>query len=100
MNAATMKVLPAAVLWALAGSSALAQGPQTPASDVTGRAITAVGYQVGGGDTTIDLKATALGAGAEGEAKVEARTAVTTVEARLKDLGPPMRIGTEFLAYV
>jgi len=100
MNVLTKRALPAAVVWSLVSSSALAQAPQTPASDVTARSITAVGYQVGGGDTTIDLKGTTLGAGAVGEAKVEARTAVTTVEAKLRGLRPPTQVGTEFLAYV
>ena len=52
------------------------------------------------GDTTIDLKGTDLGAGAVGEAKVEARTAVTSIEAKLKGLRPPSQVGTEFLSYV
>jgi len=100
MNVLARRALPAAVVWLLVSSSALAQTPQTPASDVTARSITAVGYQVGGGDTTIDLKGTTLGAGAVGEAKVEAKTSVTTVEAKLRGLRPPTQVGTEFLAYV
>src|SRR5262245_6928331 len=100
MNVLARMALSAALLWSLAGSSALAQAPQTPASDVTARSITAVGYQVGGGDTEIDLKGTTLGAGAVGEAKVEAKTSVTTVEAKLRGMRPPSQIGTEFMAYV
>src|SRR5262245_59979022 len=100
MNAIARTVLSAAVVWSLVSSNARAQAPQTPASDVTARSITAVGYQVGGGDTEIDLKGTTLGAGAVGEAKVEAKTAVTEVEAKLRGLRPPSQIGTEFMAYV
>jgi len=87
-------------MWLVMGGSALAQAPQAPASDVTARSIKAVGYQVNRGDTTIDLKGTDLGAGAVGEAKVEAKTAVTSIEAKLKGLRPPSQVGTEFLSYV
>jgi outer membrane protein OmpA-like peptidoglycan-associated protein len=100
MNAMARRALSAAVAWSLVSPSASAQTPQTPASDVTARSITAVGYQVGAGDTTIDLKGTTLGAGAVGEAKVEARTTVTGVEAKLRGLRPPSQMGTEFMAYV
>ena len=110
MNARVWRLLPAAAVLSLVGSSALAQAPQTaavqapapqaPASNVTARSIKAVGYQVNRGDTTIDLKGTDHGAGAVGEAKVEAKTAVTSVEAKLRGLRPTMQVGTEFLAYV
>jgi len=81
-------------------SIALAQSPQMPASDVTLRSIKAIGYQVNSGDTTVDLKGSALSADASGEAKVEARTALTTVEARIKGLRPSTEVGIEFMAYV
>ena len=74
MKALAGRSLVAAALWSLASTGAMAQAPQVPASDVTVRSVKAVGYQVGGGDTTIDLKGTTLGAGAVGEAKVEAKT--------------------------
>jgi outer membrane protein OmpA-like peptidoglycan-associated protein len=88
------------VVCALTSATILAQSGQVPADALTGRAIKAVGYQVGRGDTTVDLKATALGADARGEAKVEARTDVTMVEAKVRDLRPSTQLGTEFLAYV
>ena len=78
----------------------VAQSPQVPASDLTPRSIKAVAYPVGGGDTKVDLEGTALGAGASGEAKVEARPTVTRVEAVIKNLPPSTKVGTEFLAYV
>jgi len=100
MKALAGRLLATTALWSLVSAGAMAQAPQVPASDVTVRSIKAVGYQVGGGDTTIDLKGTTLGAGAVGEAKVEAKTSVTTVEAKLKGVRPPTQVGTEFLSYV
>jgi outer membrane protein OmpA-like peptidoglycan-associated protein len=55
---------------------------------------------VGGGGTTVDLKSSGLVPAAAGEAKVEARAAVTTVEAKVQGLVLPTPLGTEFLAYV
>ena len=82
-------------------SESLAQSSQAPpASDVTGRSIKAIGYQVGGGGTTVDLKNSGLVPGASGEAKVEAKASVTTVEAKVTGLKIPTPLGPEFLAYV
>jgi outer membrane protein OmpA-like peptidoglycan-associated protein len=67
---------------------------------VTGRSIKAIGYQVGGGGTTVDLKSASLLPGASGEAKVEAKASVTTVEAKVRGLKIPTPLGPEFLAYV
>jgi outer membrane protein OmpA-like peptidoglycan-associated protein len=93
--------LPILALATLMSSVALAQSAQAPpASDVTGRSIKAIGYQVGGGDTTVDLKDTGLIPGATGEAKVEAKASVTTLEAKVRGLKIPTPLGTEFLAYV
>src|SRR5688572_15529132 len=77
-----------------------AQSPQGPASDLTARSVKAVVYQVGGGDTKVDLLGTTLGGGASGEAKVEARPTLTMVEVAIEDLPPSTKVGTEFLAYV
>src|SRR5688572_78552 len=84
----------------LTSATVLAQSGQVPADALTGRTIKAVSYQVDRGDTTVDLKATTLGAGARGEAKVEAKASVTMVEAKVQDLRPSTQLGTEFLAYV
>jgi len=70
------------------------------ASSLTGRSITAIGYQVGGGPTTVDLSSTGLTAEVEGKAKVEAKPGVTTVEAEIRGLTTPTSLGTEFLTYV
>jgi outer membrane protein OmpA-like peptidoglycan-associated protein len=74
--------------------------PAVPGSDLITRSITAIGYQVGGGATTVDLKSTGLIAQASGQAKVEAKPTITTVEADIKGLSSPQQLGTEFLTYV
>ena len=73
---------------------------QPPASAVVTKSIKAIGYKVGGGSTKIDLKGTDLLPGANGEAKVEAKTGVTKIEANIKGLTSPSKLGTEFLTYV
>ena len=100
MNAGVSQLLTAAAACLVVGSSAFAQAPQTPASNVTARSIKAVGYQVGGGDTTVDLKGSDIAAKVIGEAKIQARSSVTSVEAKLRGLSQPMQFGTEFLSYV
>ena len=85
----------------LSGIAALpSQGQSLPPSSVTGRSITAIGYRVGGGSTNVDLKNTGLIEEVNGKAKVEAKSAVTTVEAEIEKLMPPTRLGAEFLTYV
>ena len=66
----------------------------------TGRTITAIGYPVGGGATTVDLKGTGLIAQAEGQAKVEAKSGLTAVEVNIRGLKSPSGLGSEFLTYV
>ena len=95
-----IKLLPAAVAFCLPALIIHAQTPQAPASSLTGRSIRAIGYEVGGGSTMIDLKSTGLIAQADGQAKVEARRTVTTVEAKIGGLTSPTQLGTEFLTYV
>ena len=99
MNTVSTRFLQAAALWTLIAGVAAAQ-TRPAATDVTGRSIKAVGYQVGGGDTTVDLKPTGLVASARGEAKVKATPSVTTVEAKMQGLRSPTEQGAEFLAYV
>ena len=72
-----------------------------PASAVITKATRAVGYQVGGGGTKVDLKGTELMPQANGEAKVEAKSGVTTIQVEVKGLSPqPTKLGSEFLTYV
>ncbi len=79
-----------------AGSVALAQQD----AGVINKSTRAVGYQVGGGSTKIDLRGTDLLPGAVGEAKVEAKQGSTSVEVGCKGLASPAKFGAEFLTYV
>jgi uncharacterized membrane protein YgcG len=97
---AQIKPLLAVVAVCLSATIIGAEGPPVPASSLTGRSIKAIGYQVGGGSTMVDLKSTGLIAEADGQAKIDARPAVTMVEAEIHGLRPPTRLGTEFLTYV
>ena len=77
-----------------------AQGPETPESSLTSKSVKAIGYQVGGGSTKVDLNATELTSGASGESKVEARKGITNIEVEVKGMPQPSKFGTEFLTYV
>jgi outer membrane protein OmpA-like peptidoglycan-associated protein len=85
----------------LAASIARPQPQQgAPASGTLNKTIQAVGYQVGGGGTTIDLRGTGLVSTAAGEAKVEAKKGITDIEVKTTGMGSPSKLGTEFLTYV
>jgi outer membrane protein OmpA-like peptidoglycan-associated protein len=73
-----------------------------PASALTTKTAAAVGYQVGSGNSKVDLVATELGPGATGEAKVEIKSKAdrARVEINVKSLKPASTLGTEFLTYV
>jgi outer membrane protein OmpA-like peptidoglycan-associated protein len=79
--------------------AALCQQTVTPTDSVS-KSTTAIGYQVGGGSTQVDLKATDAIPQASGEAKVEAKSGVTTIESKVKGLTPASKLGTELLTYV
>ncbi len=79
--------------------SALAQSG-TPATGMASKTINAIGYTAGGGSTEIDLKAPGSVPQATGEAKVEAKQAITNIEVKVKGLVPPGKIGAELLTYV
>ena len=64
------------------------------------RPIQAIGYPVRGGSTRVDFHSTGLIPGASGEAKVEAKPSITTVEASVEGLTSPTKLGAEFLTYV
>lgn len=87
------------ILWAVGMAAAQSQ-PQVPASTVTMKSVKAVGYQVGGGGTKVDLKPTALMPQAKGEAEVEAKAGTTMIEVSIKGLAQPSTLGTEFMTYV
>jgi len=68
--------------------------------DVIIKSTNAVGYQIGGGSTKIDLRGNDLLPSATCEAKVEAKKGATTVEMECSGLGSPTKFGVEFLTYV
>jgi len=72
---------------------------QPVAAQIDNSAI-AVGYIVNGGETKIALKETNVLPKAKGEAKVDAKSDVTRIEAKVENLAQPGRISTEFLTYV
>jgi len=85
----------------LSAAAAWAQSQQSaPASGTLSTTVQAVGYQVGGGGTTIDMRGTKLMSGAGGEAKVQARTGITNIEIKVTGLGKPNSLGTEILTFV
>jgi outer membrane protein OmpA-like peptidoglycan-associated protein len=88
------------VLRVSAGTAIAQSQPAAPASTVTTKSVKAIGYQVGGGGTKVDLKGTELMAQANGEAEVEAKAGATKVEVSIKGLAQPSTLGTEFMTYV
>lgn len=113
-----MTICTVLLCWLSAGLlavSATAQEEQTPQPDQKGQAdrtvppsslitksATAVGYEVGGGSSKVDLKATELIPQANGQAKVEIKSKAgrTSVEVEVRGLRPPSTFGAEFLTYV
>ena len=83
-----------------AGTVASQSLPQTQASSVTTKSVKAIGYQVGGGGTKVDLKSGELMPQANGEAEVEAKGGTTKIEVSIKSLAQPTTLATEFMTYV
>lgn len=77
-----------------------AQG--VPASALTTKSATAVGYEVGSGSTKVNLIATEQAVGASGQAKVQIKSKAdrASVEIEVRGLKPASTIGAEFLTYV
>jgi len=75
---------------------------QVPQSAVITKSATAVGYEVGGGSSKVDLKGSELMPEASGQAKVEIKSNAgrTSVDVDVKALKPPSTLGAEFLTYV
>ena len=79
------------------------QGDQgVPASATVTKSVQAVGYEVGGGGTKVDLNGTELMPLAKGEVKVEikSKAGAADIELNAKGLKPPSSLGAEFLTYV
>jgi outer membrane protein OmpA-like peptidoglycan-associated protein len=88
------------VLCFLACAAAAQQQDEIPAASLVNKSVKAIGYQVGGGATKVDLKGTGLMAQAVGEAKVEAKKGATTIDAQVDNMAQPTTLGTEFMTYV
>jgi outer membrane protein OmpA-like peptidoglycan-associated protein len=75
---------------------------QLPTSAVITKSATAVGYEVGGGGTKVDLKGSDLMPEASGWAKVEIKSKAgrSNVSIEVKGMKPPSTLGAEFLTYV
>ena len=73
-----------------------------PQSAVITKSATAIGYEVGGGSTKVDMKGTDLMPEASGQAKVEIKSNArrTSLDIEVKGMKPPSMLGTEFLTYV
>jgi len=80
-------------------AAAQTQPDASPANQFD-KPVQAIGYRIGGGATKITLIATGATPEAHGEAKVEAKTGATTIEADVAGLTPPTKFGAEFLTYV
>ena len=100
MKYGAASVLSLAVSLCSAGGLLGQQTPQVPDSGVVRKSITSVGYQVGGGGTKVVLLGATAAPGASGEAKVEAKTAGTDIEVKVKGMPQPTTLGAEFLTYV
>jgi len=79
---------------------ALAVAGQQAPGTVVRRPIKAVGYEVGGGATRVDLIGTRLSPDASGEARVEAKKGITDLEISVRGLIQPEQLASEFLTYV
>ena len=91
-------------LWVgLSMGNAVAQVKQeVAATGVITKSVQAVGYEVGGGSTKVDLTGTELMPQAKGVAKVEVKTKAgrTSVGVEIKDMTLPSKLGAEYLTYV
>ena len=82
------------------GITEAASQQSAPASGLVSKSTKAVGYQVGGGSTKIDLKGTSLMPLAGGIADIEAQKGVTKIAVSLTGMGQPTKWGMEFLTFV
>jgi outer membrane protein OmpA-like peptidoglycan-associated protein len=90
------------VLNGVAQDQAAAPDQGVPASALTTKSVQAVGYEVGSGNTKVNLIGTDLAPDAAGDAKVEIKSKAdrARVQIDVKGLKPASSIGAEFLTYV
>lgn len=67
---------------------------------VVGRTTTAVNFHVLGGETSLDLRGTALLPEAKGKAEVKIERGATQIEVSVDKVNPAQRFGPEYLTYV
>ncbi len=67
---------------------------------VVSRTTKAVNYRHRGGSTTVDIKGTSLMPEVNGKAKVEGKNGRLQINVELSKLGPPSRVGPQYLTYV
>lgn len=100
MKSPIAPLLPLLVIGLSAAVAAGQTQQDAPPANQFDKPVQAIGYRVGGGATKIALISTGAIPEAHGEAKVEAKTGATYIEADVKGLGQPTRFGAEFLTYV
>ena len=100
MKSPTAALLQLLVIGLSAGVAAGQTQQDAPPANQFDKPVQAIGYRVGGGATKIALIATGAIPEAHGEAKVEAKTGATYIEADVKGLAQPTKFGAEFLTYV
>jgi len=85
-----------------AGDARAQTNQEVPPSATVTKSVTAIGYEVGGGNTKVDLNGTELMPQATGWAKVEIKSKAgrTSVDVEVKGLKSPSTLGAEFLTYV
>ncbi len=94
------RVIASVIGSALWFTPAWSQSSQPPESTLTARTIKALGYPVKGGVVTVNLSSTGVVPGSSGQAKVEAKSGITTIWAEVAGLTAPTSLGSEFLTYV
>lgn len=100
MNHKRVVLLSTLALCSAAGTASAQSEQNPPASELVSRSVKAVGYNVGGGSTKVDLEGTELMPQATGEARVQAKAGATSIQVSAKGLTPPSKLGAEFLTYV
>jgi outer membrane protein OmpA-like peptidoglycan-associated protein len=85
-----------------AGDARAQTNQEVPPSATVTKSVTAIGYEVGGGNTKVDLNGTELMPQATGWAKVEIKSKAgrTSIDVEVKGLKSPSTLGAEFLTYV
>jgi len=100
MNLARALHMAAISICLFAGTAEAQTKREVPPANVISKSIKAVGYEVGGGSTKMLFVGTSAAPNASGEAKVEAKTAGTNIELKIKAMPQPTALGAEFLTYV